>query len=245
MSYCPDCGVEIGDAPTCPLCGARNPRAKVPPEPGCADGDASQPRRGGFFGEGVDAENLTVTEKRKIAWEVLSVAFAIAVFSLFFINFLVENKLSWSLYPVSAFVFIWIFATAFLVMGAKSPLRYILAGVDPPIFLLALGLFVGDFSWAWKLAVPITLFAEIVIIGIALLGRNAKRKGLNILAYILVGAALICLGVEIFVDLFVSGRIQMGWSAITAIALVPIAGFLIYLHYRVATTTNLRRLFKL
>jgi len=247
MPYCPDCGVEIGNAPACPLCGARNPRSTAAAEPDCPDtNEGDHPsRRQGFLGEVTEAESLTVFEKRKIAWEVLSVAFSIAIVALSLINILVAGKLSWSLYPVSAFFFVWVVATAFLVMGETSRLRYVLAILDMPIFLLALGLFTGDMSWAWRLAVPIAIFAEIVIAGVALSVRNAKRKGLNILAFILVGAALICLGVETFIDLFAFGKISLGWSAITAIALIPIAGFLIYLHYRVAKTTNLHRLFKL
>lgn len=247
MSYCPDCGVEIGNAPICPLCGARNPRSSAAAEPNCADVNEGEPSslQRGFFGVVGEAETLTASDKRKIAWEVLSVASAIAIIVLSLINVLVAGKLSWSLFPVSAFLFIWILATALLVMGESSPLRYILAALDLPIFLLALGLFTGDLSWAWRLAVPIALFTEIVIAGVALSVKSVKRQGLNILAFILVGAALVCLGVEIFIDLFAYGKISLGWSAITAIALIPIAAFLIYLHYRVAKSTNLHRLFKL
>lgn len=243
MTYCPDCGVEIGNAVKCPLCGAKNPKAEQAPEPECVDTHGTP--RPGFFGEAEGAEVLTPQEGRKIAWEVISVAFSIAVIALSLINFLIAGRLSWSLYPVSAFVFIWIFVTAILVMRPASVLRYVLAAVDPLLFLLALGIFTGDISWAWRLAIPIAVFAEIVAAGVGLSIRNAKRKGLNIFAYILVGVALICIGVEIFVGLFVEGKIRLGWSAITAIALVPIAGFLLYLHYRVAKSTNLHRLFKL
>lgn len=245
MPYCPDCGVEIGKAPACPLCGAKNPKAEQPAETGLKEIDVSGSPSSGFFGNVEGVASLTTLDKRKIAWEVLSVAFSIAIVSLSLINFLVVGRLSWSLYPVSAFIFIWIFATAFLVMGAKSRLRYILAALDPPVFLLALGLFTGDLSWAWKLAVPIAVFSELVAAGVALQSKNAKRKGLNILAYLLVGVAINCLGIEIYVDLFFSGKIRMSWSIITAIALIPMAGFLIYLHYRVAKSTNLQRLFKL
>lgn len=247
MPYCPDCGVEIGNALVCPLCGAKNPRLSLPPKPDCEDmkGSDRPPRKPGFLGDDREAEALTVSEKRKIAWEVLSVAFAIAIIALSLINLLIAAKLSWSLYPVSAFFFMWILATAFLLMGEDSRLRYLLAVLDVPVFLLALGVFTGDLSWAWRLAVPIALFAVIVIAAVVLSVRSAKRKGLNIFAFILVGVALICLGVEIFVDLFAHGKISLEWSAITAIALIPIAVFLMYLHYRVAKSTNLHRLFKL
>jgi hypothetical protein len=243
MTYCPDCGVEIGNAAKCPLCGAKNPKAEQTLEQECAE--AQDSLRPGFFGKVEGVEALTPQEGRKIAWEVISVAFTIAVIALSLINLLIAGRLSWSLYPVSAFAFLWILLTAILVMHPASALRYILGALAPLIFLLALGVFTGDVSWAWRLAVPIAVFTELVAAGVGLSIRNAKRKGLNIFAYILVGAAMICIGVEIFVSLFVAGRIRLGWSAITAIALVPIAFFLIYLHYRVAKTTNLHRLFKL
>ncbi|MFZ3109749.1 MAG: DUF6320 domain-containing protein [Rectinemataceae bacterium] len=247
MPYCPDCGVEIGGAPSCPLCGARNPRSVVDVEAGCdgADKEAGETKRGNFLGEAKILENFTQKERNTIAWEVISVASVVAIMVLSSINFLTERRLSWALFPVSALVFLWIIATVVLVLEQTSPFHWILATLDLPAFLIALGLLTGDTSWAWRLALPIAIFSELVFAALLLQIRNAKRKGLNILAYILVGVALDCLGIEIFIDLYVSGAIRMSWSAITALALVPIAGFLIYFHYRVATTTNLRRLFKL
>lgn len=249
MAYCPDCGVEIGDAPACPLCGAQNPRAAsrdgAPECAPCEDEAGTSSRFSSFLGESEDIKALTPRDKRKIAWEVISVALGIATIGLILINLLVSARLSWSLYPVSAFIFISIMSTAFLIMDDSRPWRYLVASLDPPLFLLALGLFTGDVSWAWRLAVPLAIFSELVVASIALMTANAKRKGLNIFAYALVGMAIECLGIEIFVDLFVSGKIWLVWSAITAVSLVPIAGFLLYLHYRVAKSTNLHRLFKL
>lgn len=248
MAYCPDCGVEIGDAPACPLCGARNPRAESRDAAGecapCPDAPASS-RFSSFLGGNEEAKALTRREKRKIAWEVITVALSIATIGLFLINFLVSAKLSWSLYPVSAFAFIAIMATAFLIMDESRAWRYVVACLDPPVFLLALAFFTGDTGWAWRFAVPLAIFTELVTASVALMTLNAKRKGLNILAYTLIGAAVECLGIETFADLFVSGRVRLVWSTITAVSLIPIAVFLLYLHYRVAKSTNLRRLFKL
>ncbi|HEY9054300.1 MAG TPA: DUF6320 domain-containing protein [Rectinemataceae bacterium] len=232
MPYCPDCGVEIGQAPACPLCGATNPRTRAE-------------EKAANFTDDPLSRPFTPQESRKIAWEVLSVAFAIAVIALLSINLIVSGRISWSLYPISTFAFIWVVATSFLVVRKAPRLRIALAALDLPLYLLALGAFVGDSSWAWKLAVPIALFAELVALCVGLIVRASRRKGLNVLSYCLVGAALVCLGVEILVDLYMGGGIRLAWSAITALALVPIASFLLYLHYRVATSTNLRRLFKL
>lgn len=246
MPYCPSCGVEIGGQKNCPLCGTANPSLEPsignPAPAGCAEEDGGG---AAFLGETARSVHLTPDEGRKIAWEVLTVAFAIAVAILLSINLLVGSRPSWSLYPVSSFVFVWICGTALLALPKKRTLGFALVGTALPLFLAALGLITQDVTWALRLAIPIAIFSELnaamVGLGIGML----KRKGLNVLALAFAGVALECLGLEIFIDLFLDGKIRLGWSAITAMALVPISAFLLYLHVRVVKTTNLRRLFKL
>lgn len=241
MSYCPDCGVEIGAAPNCPLCGARNARSPGIPE--CVEPEVL-PKPGLFGGVGAP-EVFTPQEKQKVAWEVMSVAFSIAVGALLAINFLLTGRISWSLYPISSLCFLWVLGSSILVMSPRAWYRNLLLLVDLPLFLLALGWITGDPAWAFDLAIPNAIITELVAIAVLLSVRAAKRKGLNIFALILFGAAVLCIGIEILIDLHTTGKVSLNWSAITAISLIPIAGFLMYLHFRVATTTNLHRLFKL
>ncbi|MDX9784150.1 MAG: DUF6320 domain-containing protein [Spirochaetia bacterium] len=246
MPYCPDCGVEIGQAKRCPLCGADNPRSadmagsveKLMPRPECGE---QEDRLAGSDHE----DDLTKSEKQKVAWEILSVALAITAATVLVINLLVAKRLSWSLYPLASIMFIWTWATAFLILGRKPRLQTLLIAVAPPVFLVVLGFIIGKDAWAWRLALPICLLAEGVAATISLLARNARRKGLNILAFVFAGCAILCLGIELFIDIFIGNPLRPGWSVVTALALLPIAVFLLYIHHRVATSTNLRRLFKL
>lgn len=254
MPYCPDCGVEIGTAAVCPLCGLPNLRAaptvhttspgpvQIPADDGLSG--ALPPLRR-FFEESEALEALSAREKRKVAWEVISVAFAISVLALSVINLLLDARLSWSLYPAASLLYVWLLATCALVMERHSRLRLLAAALATPLFLLALGFFTGSPAWALRLALPLAIFAELTLAGIILAARNTRRQGLNIFAFVAIGAALVCLATEIFVDLFVRDAIYLGWSMVTTISLLPIAAFFIYLHYRVARETNLRRLFKL
>lgn len=247
MPYCPECGVEIGNAARCPLCGMENSRLigeRVTEHSRTEEADRGT-QATIFFGEVGYSENLTIQEGRTIAWEVLTVAFSIAIAALLTINILASSRLSWSLYPVATFIFLWFCTTALLAMHRVPRLRYTLIAVTPPLYLLSLGLITGDISWAWRLALPIAIFSEILIAAVTLSIVGTKRKGLNTFAFILIGIAIQCIGLEIFIDLFLKGKIRLTWSVITALALVPIAGFLMYLHERVAKSTNLRRLFKL
>jgi hypothetical protein len=249
MPYCPDCGVEIGTAAVCPLCGLPNLRAAPvgPVQSASTAGEFSgePPPLRRFFEESEALEALSAREKRKVAWEVISVAFAISVLALALINLLLEARLSWSLYPVASLFYVWILASCSLLMEAKPRLRLFLAALATPLFLIALGFFTGSPGWALRLALPLAIFTELTLAGIVLAARNTRRQGLNIFAYIAIGAALVCLATEIFVDLFVHDAIHLGWSMVTTISLLPIAAFFTYLHYRVARETNLRRLFKL
>ncbi len=249
MPYCPDCGVEIDTAAVCPLCGLPNLRAaSARPAQAPADADAfsaSPPPLRRFFEETEALEALSAREKRKVAWEVISVAFAISDLALALINLLLDGRLSWSLYPVASLLYVWILTTCGLVMEERPRLRTLVAALATPLFLIALGLFTGSPAWAFRLALPLAIFVELTVAGIVLAARNTRRQGLNIFAYVAIGAALVCLATEIFIDLFVHDAIHLGWSMVTTISLLPIAGFFTYLHYRVARETNLHRLFKL
>jgi hypothetical protein len=246
MPYCPDCGVEIGQAKRCPLCGAENPRFAHAST--STETQISRPECGEHTSPFIEAdmdESLTRAEKKKAAWEILSVVLGITSVTVVLINFLVVRRISWSLYPLASFMFIWALATAFLILSQKPRLQILLIALAPPAFLLVLGFIIGKDAWAWRLALPICLLAEGIAAIISLLARNTRRKGLNILAFVFSGSAIFCLGIELFIDIFIGNPMRLSWSIVTALALLPIAIFLLYIHHRVAKSTNLRRLFKL
>ncbi len=242
MTFCPECGVEIGDSPVCPLCGAKNPRRKIQ-QAECADKPEQDVPY--FLADAKTKESFTPQEKKTIVWEVLSVAFLVATVALFSIDLLLSRSLTWSLIPIASFIFIWMLSSAILMLDKHRLIRLAILFADAPLFLLALSLITGNAAWALQLAIPLALFLETALAFLYIMIARARRKGLNIIAYALIAIAVICLGIEIFVDLYIHRIIWLGWSAILAIALFPIAAFLMYLHYRVATSTNLHRLFRL
>lgn len=242
MTFCPDCGVEIGDSPTCPLCGAKNPRREIKQTECIEKPKQDVPY---FLADSKTKESFTAKENKTIIWEVLSVALLVATIALFSINLLLTRTLTWSLIPIASFIFIWILNSTILMLDKHRLIRLAILILAAPLFLLALSLITGNPAWSLRLAIPLALFLETVLAFLYIMIIRARRKGLNIIAYALIAIAVICLGIEIFVDLYIHGIMWLGWSAILAIALFPIAAFLMYLHYRVATSTNLHRLFRL
>jgi len=190
-------------------------------------------------------EEFSGPEKLTIAWEVLSVAFCIAILVLAAVNLFASRRFSWSLYPIASILLLWVEATALLVLGKKHVIRVLLSIFAPLVFLVALGFITGNPRWALGLAVPIAVLAESLTGAVILAIVRSKQKGLNLIAYVLVAIAALCIGLEVFIDLFSRGAVFFDWAPICAISLLPIAAFLLYLHYRVIKTTNLRRLFHL
>lgn len=232
MSLCPKCGVEIDDAlASCPLCGAA---LKV---------DGARLHESMFDPE--DREKFTDEERRTIAWEVLSVSTGIAAAVVCLVDLLVEGALSWSLYPISSLVFLWILFTAILRLRGRPALAALLVAVALPLYLLALNRIEGRLSWGPALAVPIALIAEGAAALVVFATKSVQRKGVNVIGFCLLGVSLLCIGVEASITLYFRASIGLHWSTIAATALVPVAGFLFYLHHRVTKKSNLRKLFRL
>lgn len=253
MPYCPQCGVELEpEAPRCPLCGT--PRHGSPPEslkspsppelsplPGATGGEA--PR--GMFPETGDPTLFTLGERKKIAWEVISVAAAVAATTLGAINAAVSQRLSWSLYPLASLAFSWILASGILVLDRRPLLMYLAIFASTPLFLLAIDAIETGLDWSLSLGIPLALLVEAIIAAAAVSLRALERKGLNVVAVFLFCAAALLVGIEGLVGLFLRGRVVLTWSLISLLSLVPMALFLLYLHVRIAHSTNLRRMFRL
>ncbi len=232
MPLCPTCGVELADdASHCPLCGTPLADGLARPHESIFDPD--------------DREKFTDDERRTIAWEVLSVSIGIGMAVVFLVDLFLERRLTWSLYPIAALAFVWLLLTAPLKLRNRPVLAAVLSGVSALAFLLALNLIQGRLNWAPAVAIPIALDAEISAGAAVFAASRVKRKGVNIIAFGLLAVTLLCIGVEATLGQYLYGRIALHWSAVVATSLVPVAGFLFYLHHRVTKKANLRRLFRL
>jgi hypothetical protein len=233
MPICPNCGVELAaEAESCPLCGVslgsgqphRTPESYLDPE---------------------NAEKLTKEERRTIGWEVVSVSAVIAAVVVSAVNLLDRRSLTWALYPLASLALVWLLLTIPLKLRRMPVLAGIVAATAVPLFLVALNLIEGKLSWAFPIAVPIALIVEVSAGAAGFAARKAKRKGPNVLAFGLLAASATCIGIEATLSLQLFGRVSLAWSAIVASALVPVSGFLLYLHHRVTKRANLRKLFRL
>ncbi len=233
MSLCPRCGVDIGDAASCPLCGLvpgyETPATAMPHARNLVDLTASvqPPSR---------ARHLFVAE-------LITVSLAIAALTVFLVDLLTGGGISWSLYPLAALGFIWLSLCPLIMATKRKILGLAFTALAPFAFLLALDLINGDINWSLRLGLPIAASVELAASFATFVSLRSRRKGLNLLSFGLLAIAFVCLSVEGVISLWLGGPLRFSWSFIASSALVPIAIFLFYAHHRLAADATLRRLF--
>jgi hypothetical protein len=244
MALCPKCGVDIDQARYCPLCNSR----AVEADASDTEGQSAQP----------DDENLPVSEfsmagltesevhgRRVVATEVISVSMGIVAASVSVINLILSRNLTWSRYILVSLAFSWIMVCVPILFTKRNAIALPIITLAPFAYLLVLDALAPPLSWAFPLALPIMAAIEFAIGGAIIATRLSKRHGLNVVAFALLATTIVCLITDLVVGLYFYQTLRLVWSSIVAFATVPVAGFLIYFHHRIAKTTTLRKLFHL
>jgi len=219
MTVCINCGIELDDGlKTCPLCGKDR----------------------GYKGEQEHiARNypsgiiqLQRKENRRYLWELSGIlAFSgIAVCTI--VDLIMNKNLKWSLFSDVSISAVWIILTL-LLFAYKKPL--ILAGVTMLTILAALfffDLFAAGQQWFFSVGLPVALAAFISISIIAILYNAAHFKGLNIIAAALLILSGFCIIMEMLLDQWMHNTVDLRWSLITGVSILPVALIFLFYHYR-------------
>jgi len=232
MSYCVNCGVELDvTASFCPLC---HTPVVNPGKP--ADTQAPKP---------FPTHRVEVPEASK--WEVavlltamlLSVAVCCGILNIF-----LRAERVWSLYVIGAAVMLWIwFVPPLLLRGKFLLLRLVLdvLAVALYVFLISLDLDGGD--WYWHLALPIVLLGGACVLFLGLIFRGGKRSILTSITLLIGTVGVFLFGVELFVDRFVLGAWEPGWSLVVLMVCVALVIPLIVVRRVPALREEVRRRF--
>jgi len=185
MSYCVNCGVELGKSEKkCPLCHVPviNPKESydenaIPPYPRKMD-------------------TITTVIDRKVFVLILGILLLIPIAICLITDFLGDYRLSWSIIATGGIVLWWIMVCTPLIFKKNV----IIKSVTTDFFALCSYLYLIEFlykgSWFWSVGIPIASALYIIIILIAYGIRFSIIKGLNIAAAVLISIALLCLLIE-------------------------------------------------
>jgi hypothetical protein len=239
MKQCTNCGVELDvEMNYCPLCGQKSNAPVVP-------GHKEQ-----FNKDSMDAEvesyafeELTPLQKGKIFWELSTIILVSGVVVSLFIDLLVNKQVSWSKYSITIGMFL--FVNISLITFLQRSVYLLLLGsyVSTSLLLLLLDLFSKNLGWGLKLGIPIIFFCYFIISLIVIIIKKSKQKGVNIIAYSLVAAGILCLCIDGIITLHRYNLFKLQWSMIVMISVLPVAGILLFIHYRLKKVTNLKRFF--
>lgn len=237
MPYCSRCGVEVEEGTErCPLCSTPIQRLEeaAPPTP--------YPQH---IIDPEDAYRLSKAERRRIGLELLSLAAALASAALLAVDLLPDGRLGWSAYAVASVVFAWYTASAPLAFygRAKAMLGALSAGTAT--FLVVLDGLAGGLSWSLRLGLPILGATVVTAAACAAVMASRTRKGLNMIGIAALGVAAYLIELEAILRLGLGIAFRPYWSIVTALALVPVAVLLFFLHGRVMRGANLRKIFRL
>lgn len=238
MPYCSQCGVEV-DAHTqyCPLCAA--PIQKV--------NEAGEPRLPAYPQEDRERpedRRARSRIRRMIAFQIVTLALAtplvvVVVTDLLFGRYVV----SWSSYVAVSLAVVWVYAAVPLLLPS-SAFRILLIDVAATAaFLAVLDLLSGGIDWFVPLGLPLIGAVVLIAVAIWLLSRRARRLGANLAGYILVAVAAVAVITETVVESYLSGPISLDWSLIVAVATLPVAVSLLYIHFVLSRHIDLKRRF--
>lgn len=221
MSYCTNCGVELDeDLSTCPLCGVTIGKEDIKEH---LDQSEYYPS---------DIILLHKKETRKHIWELSGIISFSGIAVCTIVDLVIHKGLSWSLYADASISALWICLTLILLAFRKYFL--IIPGLLITILtmLFLFDLFSPPVNWFYGIGLPITIALFVSVSIVVLLWKVAHFRGFNILALAFFVLSGFCIISEVFIDKYLSNVVEIRWSAIVAVSILPISLVLLFVHYR-------------
>ncbi|QEH41653.1 DUF6320 domain-containing protein [Chitinophaga sp. XS-30] len=228
--YCKNCGVELEeDMLVCPLCG--KPVHDQDAESAVDDKPASYLKA-----------SLNRTQRR-FTWEIISIILGSGIVAALIVNLIISKKITWSEYTTASGLVIFCYVSIFAFWTKNK-----LAGIASAFILASGGLLLldvitGGVSWADRLAIPLLLGVNVIGLIYMKVVQSARYKGINLIAYAFMGAALLCISAEWIISFFMWGTWRLNWSVIVAACVVPVVVILLFIHFRLKKGQDLKRTF--
>jgi hypothetical protein len=227
-NICPNCGVILDEGmEVCPLC-------KSGPEEGSNERTELYPS---------DILHLSEKKSRIHLWELSAILAFSASLICIIVDMVILKGLDWSLYAVTSIAGLWLFITSFAFLLKRPFLLGLSLSLVTLAMLIIFDLLSPPLSWFMAIGLPVSLSFWILFSLFLFTMSLLSSRGFNVLAIVLIELSLLCLCIEIFTDLALRDRVSVDWSAITAATLVPIAGILFYMHYRMKRGKDLGSFF--
>lgn len=235
MIICKNCGVELEpDMNICPLC--------------------EEPVNNGFNDKVIDVTDdikrqinsgeKTMTQiQRKATWELVFFSLIMIIVITSLINFILNKEISWSQYPVAVCMIIFSYMSFFAFFHTRTEIQFLFGFISASILILILDLITAGKNWSFRLAIPLLLCTNISVIFLLEIIRFSNQKGVNLIAYSFLVAALLCISTEVIIDFYVNNRVNLTWSLIVSACVLPISLLLFVMHFKLKKGNDLNKTF--
>lgn len=231
MSYCVNCGVELdATASACPLC---NTKIYNPNQPAATD---------------VPTPYATVkghTESVKPTYEfaiLMSIIFLTTSAVCVFLNNFTIQIGNWSFYVIGICAMLWVF-----LLPAFFPQKVNVFGaiaLDGMIIALNIGivswLHPGS-GWYFHIALPIIILTTLLLEIVFTFIYHLKSSMIGKTAICVSAIAVLCMSIEIVIDLYFRDYFYLRWSAIVATCAVVIDIVLLTIYLQEGLRAEIRR----
>jgi membrane-bound ClpP family serine protease len=240
MKTCNYCGVELDvDMNYCPLCGHKSNTPVIVNEKERFPRKVQEEVAGDVY----DFDELTQPQKLKLVWEITTIVLLSGMVVTTVIDVLFQGSITWSRYSMAAGLFLFA-GVSLLVYASKRPFWMVVGFfVSTSLLLFLIDVFNQQYTWGLRLGIPLALCASLVGYVLIVVIAKSKQKGINIIAYALVAAGIMCVFIEGVVSWYIAHALALRWSLIVLICVIPVSGILAYIHFRLKRVTNLKRFF--
>jgi len=190
-----------------------------------------------------DYRQLTGFQKRKIFWTISGLILIAAIIITLLIDFVGNHKITWSKFPVTVSLVLFINFTLNTFMRRRIILMLSLSFLSVSAFFILLDIYLGKTGWQIKSGIPVILAAYVIVFILIFLVRRSKQKGLNIIAFSMIAGGLLSVCTEGIISVYSHGTISLEWSLIVLVSVALISMLLLYIHYRLKRATDLKRFF--
>ena len=230
MIICVNCGVGLDDGLTvCPLCG-RDPLSTAEEEKVSGNHPS-------------DIIKIQRKENRRYFWELSGVIAFLGIAVCTLLDFLTGKGLNWSLYSDVSLLSAWVILTLYLYAYKHTLTIVVLQFFTVLTALYLISLITPGGKWFFPVGLPLSTAAFISAGAVIVLYKAARFKGLNIIASAFVLLSGFCIIAEVIFDKYWNGVVDLRWSLIIAVSILPVALLLFFYHYRLKKGNRLDSFF--
>jgi hypothetical protein len=239
MVQCSNCSVAVEEnANFCQLCG--EPLIKNTADIPAFTKSGRLRREELIF---TDFQKLSKFQKRKIFWKISGLILISSIIITLLIDFISNRNITWSRFPATLSLILLINFTLNTFLHRKILLMMVLSFLSMVLLFILFDIYIPGSGWKLHLGIPVTMLVYLTFYSLIYLIGNARQKGMNIIAYSLLAAGLLCIAAEGIISVYSLGRLYFEWSLIVMVSVLFIAVILLYIHYRLKKATDLKRFF--